>query len=61
MRNEAPETARLTAPMIPLPAMPPPVLVANWIESDIQLNSPTSDTTDSPVSSASSSTGIVVP
>ena len=57
----APETARLTAPMMPLPPMPPPVLVAIWTASDIQLNSPASDTTDSPSASESSSTGIVVP
>src|SRR3984885_5120244 len=57
----APETARLTAPMIPLPPMPPPVLVAIWTASDIQENSPASDTTDSPSASESSSTGIVVP
>ena len=57
----APETARLTAPMIPLPPMPPPVLVAIWTASDIQQNSPASDTMDSPSASESSSTGIVVP
>src|SRR3984885_6938015 len=59
--KEAPETARLTAPMIPLPPMPPPVLVAIWMASDIQENSPASDTMDSPSASESSSTGIVVP
>ena len=59
--TEAPDTARLTAPMIPLPPMPPPVFVSIWIESDIQLNSPASDTIDSPAWSESSSTGIVVP
>ncbi len=59
--NEAPETARLTAPMMPLPPMPPPVLVAIWMASDIQENSPASDTMDSPSVSESSSTGIVVP
>ena len=58
---EAPETARLTAPMSPLPPMPPPVLVCIWTESDIQLNSPASDTTDSPSVSPSSRTGIVLP
>src|SRR5277367_1994141 len=57
----APDTARLTAPMIPLPPMPPPVLVAIWTASDIQENSPASDTIDSPSASESSSTGIVVP
>src|ERR1700722_5934096 len=57
----APATARLTAPMMPLPPMPPPVLVAIWTASDIQLNSPASDTMDSPSPSESSSTGIVVP
>ena len=41
--------------------MPPPVLVANWMASDIQLNSPASETTDSPGCSEISSTGIVVP
>ena len=45
---EAPDTARLTAPMSPLPPMPPPVLVGIWIASDIQENSPASDTIDSP-------------
>ena len=59
--NEAPETARLTAPMMPLPPMPPPVLVAIWMASDIQENSPASDTMDSPSPSESSSTGMVVP
>ena len=58
---EAPDTARLTAPIRPLPPMPPPVLVAIWTASDIQLNSPASDTTASPGWSESSSTGIVVP
>src|ERR1700733_570855 len=57
----APETARLTAPMIPLPPMPPPVLVCIWTASDIQENSPASETTASPSASESSSTGIVVP
>ena len=47
--------------MSPLPPMPPPVLVCIWIESDIQVNSPASDTIDSPGWSESSSTGIVVP
>ena len=59
--NVAPETARFTAPMSPLPPMPPPVLVAMVMASDIQLNSPASDTIDSPAWSDSSSTGIVVP
>ncbi len=58
---EEPETARLTAPIKPLPPMPPPVLVAICTASDIQLNSPASDTTASPGWSASSRTGIVVP
>ena len=53
--------ARLTAPSRPLPPIPPPVPVEIWMESVIHENSPTSDTTLSPGSSVSSSTGITVP
>ena len=58
---EAPDTARLTMPLSPAPAMPPPVLVAIWTASVIQLNSPTSEMIDSPGWRESSSTGMTVP
>ena len=58
---EAPAATRLTTPLRPDPPMPPPVLVVNWMESVIQLNSPLSETTDSPGWRESSSTGMTVP